>query len=55
MANEDTNRISFAVPPDMAFATQALAQAEYSNVSAVCRRALAEALMSRGYLAEEVA
>ena len=51
-----TTRISFAVPPDLVFATQALAAAEYSNVSTICRRALAEALMSRGYLqAEEAA
>ena len=43
-------RITFAVPPELVFATEALASAEYSTVSAVCRRALAETLMSRGYL-----
>jgi hypothetical protein len=61
MANEKADggrikRITFAVPPEMIFATEALAAAEYCNVSAICRRALADALMSRGYLqAEEVA
>jgi hypothetical protein len=49
-------RITFALPPEMSFATEALAAAEYCNVSSICRRALAETLMSRGYLqAEETA
>lgn len=46
MANEKADggrikRITFAVPPEMIFATEALAAAEYCNVSAICRRALA--------------
>jgi hypothetical protein len=40
-------RISFAVPPDLVFATQALAAAVF-NVARFAG-ALAEALMSRGY------
>ena len=61
MANEKADgsrikRITFAVPPEMIFATEALAAAEYCNLSTICRRALAETLMSRGYLqTEEVA
>jgi hypothetical protein len=46
-------RITFALPPEMIFATEALAAAEYSNVSTICRRALAETLVSRGYLQEK--
>jgi hypothetical protein len=43
-------RITFAAPPEMIFATEALAQTEYSNISTICRRALADKLIERGYL-----
>jgi hypothetical protein len=46
-------RITFALPPEMIFATKAAAAAEYCNVSTICRRALAEALTARGYLQED--
>ena len=46
-------RITFAVPPEMIFATEALAAAEYCNISTICRRALADTLVSRGYLQEQ--
>jgi hypothetical protein len=44
-----TPRITVAVPVEMNFAV-ALATAEYCSVSDIVRRALAEELMSRGYL-----
>jgi hypothetical protein len=47
-----TPRITFAVPPEMIFATTALATAEFCSVSDIVRRALAEELMSRGYMQE---
>ena len=47
-----TPRITFAVPPEMIFATTAMAASEYCSVSDVVRRALAEELTSRGYMQE---
>jgi hypothetical protein len=43
MANEKADggrikRITFAMPPEMIFAIEALAAAEYCNVSAICRQ-----------------
>jgi Arc/MetJ-type ribon-helix-helix transcriptional regulator len=38
-------RITVAVPPEMIFATTALATSEYCSVSDVVRRALAEELI----------
>jgi len=46
-------RITFALPPAMVTATEAMAEAEFCNVSTICRRALANTLASRGYLQEE--
>ena len=47
-----TPRITFAVPPEMIFATAALATAEFCSMSDIVRRALAEELMLRGYMQE---
>jgi hypothetical protein len=50
-----TPRITVAVPVEMNFAAAALATAEYCSVSDIVRRALAEELVSRGYMQEPVA
>ena len=47
-----TPRITFALPPEMIFAATAMAASEFCSVSDVVRRALAEELMSRGYMQE---
>jgi hypothetical protein len=50
-----TPRITVAVPIEMNFAAMALAASEYCSVSDIVRRALAEELISRGYMQEPIA
>jgi Arc/MetJ-type ribon-helix-helix transcriptional regulator len=47
-----TPRVTVALPIEMNFAAIALAASEYCSVSDVVRRALAEELISRGYMQE---
>ena len=58
MANQDrkpTARVTVSLPPELIFAAEALASREYSTVSTICRRALADELISRGYLSDHAA
>jgi hypothetical protein len=48
-------RVTLSLPPDLIFAAEALAQREYTSVATICRRALADELIFRGYLADEPA
>jgi hypothetical protein len=55
MAKLDENGrriITFLVAQEVAAATEALAAKEYSNVSAICRKALVRDLKEAGLLAE---
>jgi hypothetical protein len=48
-------RVTLSLPPDLIFAAEALAHREYSTVATICRRALADELIARGYLQDESA
>jgi hypothetical protein len=52
---KSTARVTLSLPPDLIFAAEALASREYSTVSTICRRALADELISRGYLRDDSA
>jgi hypothetical protein len=54
-AKKTTARVTLSLPPELIFAAEALAAREYSTVSTICRRALADELISRGYLADGAA